>query len=151
MSDDLYSWLLFAHILAAMVWVGGAVLLGVLAIRVTHDSEPGAAGKFIANIRVIGPRVLAPATVAVVGFGVWLVLDSSAWDFGQFWVQLALALFAAAFVIGAAMGLLGDRGTADRRDLGHDHETRALKGAERWQRRDRRCCCEARKPAVRSP
>jgi hypothetical protein len=39
-------------------------------------------------MRVIGPRVLAPATIAVVGFGVWLVLDSSAWDFGQLWIQL---------------------------------------------------------------
>ena len=92
MSDGLYGWLLFLHILAAMVWVGGAVLLGVLAIRAVHDGDPGAVGKFIANMRVIGPVVLAPATVAVVGLGVWLVLDSAAWDFGQLWVQLALAL-----------------------------------------------------------
>jgi uncharacterized membrane protein len=72
MSDDLYSWLLFAHVLAAMVWVGGAVLLGVLAIRVARDGEPGGVGRFMANMRVIGPLVLAPATVAVAGFGVWL-------------------------------------------------------------------------------
>jgi len=71
-----YEWLLFAHILAAMVWVGGAVLLGVLAIRVVRDGERGAVGRFVAGMRVIGPRVLAPATIAVVGFGVWLVLDS---------------------------------------------------------------------------
>jgi hypothetical protein len=44
--------------------------------------------QFVAGMRVIGPRVLAPATIAVVGFGVWLVLDSSAWDFGQLWIQL---------------------------------------------------------------
>src|SRR5262249_54533151 len=34
-------------------------------------------------------------------FGIWLVLDSDAWDFGQTWIWLALALFAAAFLIGA--------------------------------------------------
>jgi uncharacterized membrane protein len=102
MSDALYDWLLFAHILAAMVWLGGAVLLSVLAIRVARDGEPGAVGRVVASLRVIGPLVLAPATIAVVGFGVWLMLDTSAWDFGQFWIQLGLALYAVALVIGAA-------------------------------------------------
>jgi uncharacterized membrane protein len=102
MSDGLYDWLLLAHILAAMVWVGGAVLLGALATRVVHDSEPGAVARFAATLRFVGPRALAPATVGVVGFGVWLVLDSSTWDFGQSWIQLALVLYAAAFLIGAA-------------------------------------------------
>jgi uncharacterized membrane protein len=127
MSDALYDWLLFAHVLAAMVWVGGAVLLGVLAIRVVRDGEPGAVGRFVASLRVIGPRVLAPATVAVVGFGVWLVLDSSAWDFGQFWIQLALVLYAAAFMVGAAhqsrTAIAAER-AADRGD--HDEARRQL-------------------------
>jgi uncharacterized membrane protein len=127
MSDGLYDWLLFAHVLAAMVWVGGAVLLGVLAFRAGRDADPGAVGRFIANMRVIGPRVLAPATIAVVSFGVWLVLRSAAWDFGQFWIQLALALFAGAFVIGAAhqsrAAISAERAT-DRGD--HDEARRQL-------------------------
>jgi uncharacterized membrane protein len=102
MSDTLYDWLLFLHIVAAMVWVGGAVLLGALATQALRDRDHGAVARFVGNLRAIGPLVLAPATVAVLGLGVWLVLDSAAWDFGQFWVQLALALFAAAFLIGAA-------------------------------------------------
>jgi hypothetical protein len=44
----------------------------------------------LANLRVIGPRVLAPATIAVVGFGIWMVLNSSDWSFGQTWVVLGL-------------------------------------------------------------
>jgi len=51
---------------------------------------------------VVGPLVLAPATVLVVGVGVWMVLDSSAWGFDQTWVQFALGLFAGAFLIGVA-------------------------------------------------
>src|SRR5438128_2481980 len=99
---SLYEWLLFGHIVAAMVWVGGAVVLGALAIAVLRAGEPDAIARFLRALPAIGPPVLAPATVAVVGLGIWLVLDGTAWDFGQAWVQLGIALFVAAFLIGAA-------------------------------------------------
>jgi uncharacterized membrane protein len=130
MSDGLHDWLLFLHIVAGMVWVGGGVLLAALATRVLRDREPAAVARFVGNLRVIGPLVLAPSTVAVVGIGVWLVLDSSAWGFGQLWVQLALALFAAAFLIGAAhqsrAAINAERAAAE----GHHDE--ALRQLARW-------------------
>jgi uncharacterized membrane protein len=46
--------------------------------------------------------VLAPAPAILVIFGVWAVAHDPAWSFDQTWVQLGLALFVAAFVIGAA-------------------------------------------------
>jgi uncharacterized membrane protein len=69
--------------------------------------------RFVRSLRVLGPVVLAPATIAVAALGVWLVLDSAAWDFGQTWVQVALGLFAVAFVVGAV------------------HQSRAAIGAQR--------------------
>jgi uncharacterized membrane protein len=130
MPGALYDYLLFLHILAGMVWVGGGISLAVLASRALRDPEPGAVSRFIGNLRVIGPLVLAPATAAVVGFGVWLVLDSAAWGFDQFWVQLALILFVAAFLIGAAYqsraAINADRAAA-RED--HDEARRQL---ARW-------------------
>jgi uncharacterized membrane protein len=130
MSDGLHDWLLFLHIVAGMVWVGGGVLLAALATRVLRDREPAAVARFVGNLRVIGPLVLAPSTVAVVGIGVWLVLDSSAWGFGQLWVQLALVLFAAAFLIGAAhqsrAAINAERAAAE----GHHDE--ALRQLARW-------------------
>jgi uncharacterized membrane protein len=98
----LYDWLVLLHIVAAMVWVGGGVMLAVQSTRVLRERDPGAVARFVSSMSVVGPVVLAPATVLVVGVGVWMVLDSSAWGFDQLWVQLALGLFAAAFVIGAA-------------------------------------------------
>jgi len=100
-TQTLSDWLLFLHVLAAMVWVGGGVMLAVLAARVVRDPDPGAVGRFTGSLRVLGPLVLAPATVAVLGLGMWLVVDSEAWDFGQLWVQLGLGLFVAAFLVGA--------------------------------------------------
>ncbi len=110
---ELYEWLLFGHIVAAMAWVGGGLLLGVLATQVVRGGDADAVARFVASLRRIGPLVLAPSTIAVIGLGVWMVLDSAAWDFSQLWVQLALGLFALAFVIGAA------------------HQSRAAIGAER--------------------
>jgi hypothetical protein len=49
---------------------------------------------------------------------IWLVLDSPAWEFGQGWIQAALALAAAAVVAGAA------------------HQSRAAINAERAVERD---------------
>jgi len=82
-----------------MVWVGGGVLLAVTGVRVVRDPDPAAVTRFTRNLRVVGPLVLAPATLAALGFGIGLVVDS--WDWGQLWVQLGLGLFAGAFLIGA--------------------------------------------------
>jgi len=100
-AQTLYDWLLYLHVLAAMVWVGGGVILTVFVARVLRDPDPGAVGRFTGSLRVIGPLVLAPATVAVLGLGLGLVVDTDAWDFRQLWVQLGLGLFVAAFPIGA--------------------------------------------------
>lgn len=96
----LYQWLLFGHLVAAMVWIGGGVLLAFLATNALRADEQ-AVGRFAANLRVVGPAVLAPASVTTLGLGVWLVLDSAAWDFGQAWVIAALVLIAAAIAVGA--------------------------------------------------
>ena len=98
----LYDWLLFGHVLAAMVWLGAGVVLGAQAVLTVRSSDPSAVARFVRGLRVLGPLVLAPATIAVAALGVGLVLESATWDFDQRWVQLALALFAAAFLVGAA-------------------------------------------------
>jgi uncharacterized membrane protein len=123
-SASLSDWLLFGHVLAAMVWLGGGVMLAALAILTVRAGDAEAVRRFVRPLRVVGPAVLAPATVAVVGLGVWLVLHEAAWTFGQTWVWLALALFALAFVVGAAYqsraAILAQRA----RDRGDDAEAR---------------------------
>ncbi len=76
-------------------------------------------------------RVLMPAVIAVLIFGIWLVLAISAWQFTQLWILLALGAFALAFVIGAVylrrIALALDRLTAADFNL---TEARAL--LSRW-------------------
>jgi uncharacterized membrane protein len=100
-ATSLYEWLMFLHVLAAMIWVGGLVLLITLSALILRSGDHDAVARFSASLRRIGPLTLAPATIAVVSLGIGLVLDSSEWHFSQGWIVLALALFAAAFAIGA--------------------------------------------------
>lgn len=97
----LYDWLLLGHILAAMVWVGGTVVLSAFATRMLRG-EAGEIARFVGGLRIIGPIVLAPAPILLIGLGIWLVADSPAWDFDQTWVQVGFGLFLLAFLYGAA-------------------------------------------------
>ena len=138
----LYDWLLFGHIVAAMVWVGGGVVLAVLAVRVLRAGDAGRRRALRRQpARRSGRAVLAPATVAVLGLGIWMVLDSAAWDFGQLWVQLALGLFGGAFVIGAAHQSRAALGAERGAERGDDAEARRQLARWAWGYGvDRRCC-----------
>jgi uncharacterized membrane protein len=129
-AAGLYQWLLFLHILAAMIWVGGAVVLGALATVVLRNGEPEAVARFVASLRAVGPLVLAPATLAVLGLGAWMVLDSDVWTFGQLWLELALGLFAAAFLVGAVHQ--SRAAIAAERAVGRGDHGEALRQLRRW-------------------
>lgn len=125
----LYDWLMLLHILGAMVWLGCLVALTVLAsqaLRGGHDSV----ARFVGNLRIVGPVALAPAAAAVLAFGIWMVTDSPAWDFGQTWVWLALALLVAAVAIGAVY--LSGRALAAGRAVEAGDPDQVARQLRRW-------------------
>jgi uncharacterized membrane protein len=130
LAATLYDWLLFLHILAAMIWVGGLLAIGLLAAQVLRSSERDVIGRFVRNLGVIGPLVFAPAMIAVVGFGIWMVIDADEWDFGQTWIWLALSLFGVAFLIGAVLQSRAAIGARRAAEAGEDRE--AVRQLRRW-------------------
>jgi uncharacterized membrane protein len=117
----LYEVLLFAHLTFVAVWVGGDAMLQFVYLRARREG-PERTLAFLADVEWLGTRVLLPSALAVVGFGVWLVLNSPAWEFSQTWVTLGLVMFLASAITGAAFlgpeagrvfRLGGDRGAAD--------------------------------------
>jgi uncharacterized membrane protein len=98
---SLLSWLHFAHVLAAAVWLGGGLLLMLLAARSRSSSDPDAVAQFARILPWVGIRALTPAVVVLLVTGVWMILVGVGWSFSQFWVQLGLSLFTLAFLIGA--------------------------------------------------
>jgi uncharacterized membrane protein len=89
------------HIVGAVIWVGGGVMLSVIGARARRNENPQIIGDFAQMLSYVGPRVLTPAVLTVIITGVWLVLASPEWSFTQLWVILALGAFVIVFVVGA--------------------------------------------------
>ena len=96
-----FEFLLFGHLLAAMVWLGGDLMLQMFYLR-ARVTGPAAVAQFAKDVEWIGLRVLNTASLLVVIFGVLLVIDSDFYEFSQFWISAALAMFLLSAVTGAA-------------------------------------------------
>jgi uncharacterized membrane protein len=129
-AAGLYDWLVLGHILAAMVWLGGGVLVAAMALVALRDTDAQALARFAGTLRVVGPAVLAPGAVITLGFGVWLVLDSAAWGFGQTWVRVAIGLVVVAVGVGA--GYQARTVGAAERAIARDDPAEARRQLVRW-------------------
>jgi hypothetical protein len=94
-----YNLLLFVHVIASMAWLGGGVVLFLLAIRARGSTT--ALQTFATWLPYVGIRLLMPSVVLVPITGIWMVLIDSEWSFEQAWVRIAVGLFLVAFAIGA--------------------------------------------------
>lgn len=99
-----YEFLLFGHLTFVAVWVGTDVALQLFAYR-ARKAGPQRTVDFTADVEWIGLRLLNPASLLVVIFGVLLVTDSEVFSFSQFWVTIGLIAFLASAITGA--GFLG--------------------------------------------
>jgi uncharacterized membrane protein len=97
-----YQGLLFAHVVAAIVWVGGATMLQFVALRARTRGIDGLLA-YGSDMEWIGKNVLTPAASGVLLLGVAMVVD--AWSFRYDWVIVALVLYTVAF--GTAMTYFG--------------------------------------------
>lgn len=98
-----YDVLKFFHVLLALVWVGGAVILQVFAELALRSPMPGRAAAFAKEADFIGMKIFTPASILLLGVGLWLV-HKGHWGY-HFWTVGGLVGFAVSFVVGA--GFLG--------------------------------------------
>ncbi len=87
------------HVFAAVVWVGGATVLTILALLYERSSDPLELAGYARKAELVGMRVFLPSSLVVLVFGLLLVHEGSL-DFGRFWVAAALAGWAMTFVTG---------------------------------------------------
>lgn len=105
----LYNTLLLIHIVAAMIWVGGGIMLVVVGARIHRAADPGMRLMFVRQSAVAGPMSGISALV-LLGAGIGMVIENEAWTFSQLWIWLALVLLSVSLAVGASYyGRVGKR------------------------------------------
>lgn len=95
-----YEFLVFGHIVCAILWVGGGTLLHILGLRAERADDNAEIERIVKNVAVLGNTFFLPASLLVLVFGLLLVWDSDFWSFGQLWIVLGLAGYAITFLTG---------------------------------------------------
>ena len=94
-----YEFLLFVHITAAVIWLGGAFTFQMYGWVVRRGGDPDEIARFAGRAGSLSERMFVPASLLVILAGIGLMIDGN-WDWGQLWVIFALITFAASFVTG---------------------------------------------------
>jgi hypothetical protein len=108
LDSGIYKTLLVLHILTAIVGLGAVMLNGLYAAQAQKWQGPPGRAVSEANFAVsnIGEKFIYLIPV----FGILLVLSSDkAWEFGDAWIWMALALFAIAMAISHTVLIPGHR------------------------------------------
>jgi uncharacterized membrane protein len=95
-----YELLLFVHILAAVVWIGGALSLQVLAIRAERSPDGGRVANIATEAEWVGSRIFLPASIVLLLAGIGLTLEGD-WGFTTLWVLLGLIAYGLSALTGS--------------------------------------------------
>jgi len=93
---------LLFHLIGALAFVSGVVVAGVAFEAARRHDRPSEIALLLGLTR-IGVLLAVLGGAVLLGFGLWLV-DLGDFDFGDGWIDAALALFVAAMGIGALGG-----------------------------------------------
>jgi uncharacterized membrane protein len=91
---ELHDWLMFFHILGAIVWVGAVILTNAMLARASRAPNRAAVLRLSRELEWVGPRLIGPSALVVIGLGIWLVPVEEGLAFSQLWIWLSLALLA---------------------------------------------------------
>jgi uncharacterized membrane protein len=101
-----YTGFKFVHVLAAVVWVGGACVVQVYALLAVRTNDPVRVAAFAGDTEFVGTRIFIPASLILLVSGIFTVHESGGgWTYSQGWVQFGLAIVVLSIVVGA--GYLG--------------------------------------------
>lgn len=98
---DATNILTFLHVLSAVVWVGGGVMLQVLLAR-AKKAGPESVAEFNQGAEWTSRRVFMPASFATLAFGIATVIVGP-WSFSDTWITLGFVGFAISALNGMAI------------------------------------------------
>ena len=89
------------HVSVAVFWVGGGILLTVLALWAQTKNDPDEMATIARQAAFIGERFFAPAGLVVLAMGITMVANDHI-GFGTTWVIIGLVGYALTFTTGVA-------------------------------------------------
>jgi uncharacterized membrane protein len=130
---ELHEWLMFFHVLGAIIWVGTVIVMNAILTKASRASDRTAIFRLARELEWVGPGLIGPSALVVILLGVWLVILEEEWAFSQLWIWLSLVLVAVSMVEGISSGPEGKRivRMADERG-GGDGEVRRRMGRLLW-------------------
>jgi uncharacterized membrane protein len=99
-----YTGFKFVHVLAAVVWVGGACVVQVYALLAVRTNDPVRVAAFAGDTEFVGTRIFIPASLILLVSGLFTVHEGG-WTYSQGWIQFGLAIIVLSIIVGA--GYLG--------------------------------------------
>jgi uncharacterized membrane protein len=94
-----YQWFKAAHVLAAVLWVGGGSAIVLYALMTLRQNEPAELASLARKVSLIAERFFTPLSFIVLGFGFGLV-ENGNWGYDRFFVQFSLAGWGASALTG---------------------------------------------------
>jgi uncharacterized membrane protein len=94
-----YEFLLFVHITAAVIWLGGAFTFQMYGMVVRRGGDPEEFARFAGRAGSLSERMFVPASLVVILAGIGLMIEGN-WSWDELWVIFALVTFAASFLTG---------------------------------------------------
>lgn len=95
-----YQAYLSVHILAAVIWVGGAFTMQLFAIRATRAGDNEHLVAVTRDIEWIGTRFFIPSSLILVVFG-FLMISEADLDY-EFWIVFPIVIWLLSFLSGVA-------------------------------------------------
>lgn len=94
-----YEFLLFVHVTAAVIWLGGAFTFQMYGHFVRRGGDADEMAQFAGRTGWLAGRMFVPASLVVVLAGIGLMIEGN-WTWSQLWVIFALVTFSASFLTG---------------------------------------------------
>jgi uncharacterized membrane protein len=89
------------HVLAAMIWLGGAAMIAVLAWSAQRTKDHAQLLQIGRQAEWLSTRVFVPASLVVVAMG-FVLMSKGDFAYGNFWTLFGLIAWGVSFVVGAA-------------------------------------------------
>jgi uncharacterized membrane protein len=102
LPNNWYSLFKAVHVTFAVVWVGGGVLLVILALMAERTGDPEQLAGVARQAAFAGERIFAPAGLVVFLMGIAMMINTN-FGWGKFWVVVGLIGYVATFVTGIAV------------------------------------------------